>query len=742
MGSRVRLVAAGAALALGCGGGGGGGGPGVGPVDMFASVDPFIGTGGQGFGVGSTYPGPALPFAMIHPGPDTRLPSGAPGFAHCSGYWYEDPLIEAFSLLRMNGTGVPDYGVVGLMPVDGMTAARTDGHGTMTPFSHDDEEAAPGYYRVRLASGIQVEITSTLRAALFRIDYPDGVDPVLVWDLAHAIGDGATDSGGIGIDAGTGAMDGTLHYQGDSSRRYGGFDVYVRAEVDTVPAEVGVWDEGGLHDGQTSASGVTVGGWQRFPAGTRTVTVRVATSYVDPAGAAGNLAAEVAGFDFDAVRAAAGQTWRDALGAVELDGARSRDGTLLATALYHTMLMPSLMSDVDGRYVDPTGAVATATRPHYSDFSLWDTYRTVHPWLLLADDAHNADFAASLIDFARVGGAYPRWALARGDIKSMVGSPADMVLAESAAKGVALDDEEQAYQYSRVTAYAAAPGTMGGRDAIADDLQYGYVPADDYSGSVAKTLEYAIADHALAEWARRLGHDTDASELAARAGNWRNLYDADTGFLRAKLADGSWADWPGAAEQDDAYTEGTAWQYLFMVPHDLDGLAETLGGREAALGKLRELFAASADETPSLGLRLYYWQGNEPDLIAPWAFAALGEPGESGRWIDWIFTDNYGTGPDGLPGNDDGGTMSAWLLFGAAGFYPIAGTDRYIVAAPRQALMVIHRPGGDLRIEAEPDPVAHPVPLEVTLDGVPVDGPELTHAQLAGAHVLQFTMAE
>jgi putative alpha-1,2-mannosidase len=177
-----------------------------------------------------------------------------------------------------------------------------------------------------------------------------------------------------------------------------------------------------------------------------------------------------------------------------------------------------------------------------------------------------------------------------------------------------------------------------------------------------------------------------------------------------------------------------------MVPHDLDGLAESLGGREAALTKLREFFDASFDEVPSLGLRLYYWQGNEPDIIAPWIFAALGEPGESAKWIDWIFTDHFGTDPDGIPGNDDGGTMSAWLLFGASGIYPIAGTDRYIVAAPRQSLMVLHRASGDLRIEADPNPVTHPVPLSVTLDGTALDSPYLTHDQIAGAHTLKFTM--
>lgn len=714
-------------------------GPKVGPVDLFASVDPFIGTGGLGFGVGSTYPGPALPFAMIHPGPDTRMPGGAPGFSHCAGYWYEDNLIEAFSLMRMNGTGVPDYGVVGFMPVDGMDETRTDGAGTMVGYSHSDESASPGYYRVKLGDGIEVELTSTLRAAVARITFPPGVDPVVVFDLEHSLGGGESQGGTIQI-AADGSVDGQLHYMGDMSRRYGGFEIFAAATVALAPAEVGTWNEAGLAAGPGQAMGVDLGGWLRFAPGTSTIELRLAVSFVDGEGARANLASEIGTKSFDEVRAEAEAAWRDALRVVELDGVRERDASILATALYHALLMPSLMSDIDGRFRNVNGVVTQAETPHYSDFSLWDTYRTLHPWLLLSEDERNHDFATSLLRFAQDGGAYPRWSLAHGDTHTMIGSPADMVMAESALKGVLTADEEAAYQYSRATAYGPATGVSGGRSYIAEYLEYGYVPHDVAGGSVSRTMEYAIADWSVAQWARRLGHEADAVELEGRAGNWRNVFDEGSGFVRPRLANGGWASWNGPDDEHEGFTEGDAWQYVWMVPHDLDGLAEVLGGTRLALAKLREFFALSETETPALGLRLFYWHGNEPDIIAPWIFAAWGEPGESAKWINWIFEEHYGTGPDGLPGNDDGGTLSAWALFGAAGIYPIAGTDRYIVAAPRQSLMVIKRPGGDLRIEAEPSPVTHPVPLEATLDGVPVIGPELTHAQLAGEHVLRFTM--
>lgn len=736
-------------LACACGGGDAGddapdAGLPTGPVDLFAAVDPMIGTGGLGFGVGSTYPGPALPFAMIHPGPDTRSVQGAPGFNHCSGYYYEDGYIQAFSLTRMNGTGVPDYGVIGVMPVDGVTEDHRTDTRRMAAFSHDDEIASPGYYRVVLADGTEVEITSTLRTAAFRFRWADGTVPAVMFDLGHAIGGGESGGGAIELDEQTGAFAGWMHNRGDLSKRIGGFPVYVAGQVSPAPTAVGVWDDSSWRHEDATAEGVDVGGFFEFAPGAE-VELRVAISFVDADGAAANLAAEMPGFDFDGARAAAEDAWRGELAAVKLESAHARDAALVATSLYRALLMPTLMSDVDGRYRDATGAIATATatgeEPHYSDFSLWDTYRTLHPWLLLMEHDRNEHFARSLLRFADAGGALPRWALAHGDVRSMIGSPADMVMAESAAKGVAFD-EQRAFDHAFAMAYAPATGPTGGRGAIEDYVTYGYVPHDDHGGSVSRTLEYAIADWALAEWARRLGRDADADALDARAdAAWRALYDPDAGFPRPKLKSGAWAQWDDPLHEHDAYTEGNAWQYLWLVPNDLDGLAEAMGGRDAALDRLRLFFAESEQEEPSFGLRLWYWHGNEPDIHVPWIFAAWGEPAESVRWIDWVVREHYGVGPDGLPGNDDGGTMSAWILFAAAGIYPIAGTDRYIVAAPRQSVMVIERPSGALRIEAEPDPRTHPVPVRVLLDGVELTGPELTHDQLVGNHTLRFEMA-
>lgn len=709
-------------------------------MELLEAVDPFIGTGGIGFGVGSTYPGPALPFGMIHPGPDSRNASGAPEFSHCAGYHYDDDRIAGFSLTRMNGTGVPDYGTFAFMPVDGMDEERRSEPGYASRFDHADEEARAGYYRVVLESGIEVEITTSLRSSLFRLVYPASVEPVLLLDLDHTLS-GQVGHAEVTVDAATGQLDAMVHNDGDLSSRFGGFDGFVLAEVDVAPAAVGVWDTGGLRPAETSATGTGVGAWLAFPAGTTTVELRVGYSFVDGAGAAANLAAEIPEFGFDDQRALATEAWREAMSTMEVSqyGDQPRETAIVATALYHALLMPTLISDVDGRYVSVDGTIATSSTPQYSDFSLWDTYRTLHPWLLLAEHPHNRHFAASLMRMAAEGGAVPQWSLAHSDIHSMIGSPGEIVLVESALKGVRFD-EDQAYDLARVAAFGPSPGPVGGRDSIEDYLAYGYVPSDLHSGSVAKTQEYAIADGALAGWARRLGRDADASVLGAHASSWRALYDESTGFFRGKDSAGAWAPWPGETTASDMYTEGNAWQYLWLVPHDPEGLAEVLGGPAAARERLAWFFEQSSVEEPILGVRQYYWHGNEPDLVAAWLFAPWGDRAATARWVNWAVDTMYGDGPDGVPGNDDGGTMSGWLLFAAAGLYPVAGTDRYIVGAPRYPRVTLHRPSGSLHIEAEPDPRTYPVPVSVTLDGEPLTGPYVTHHALAGERVLSFTM--
>ncbi|MCC6903084.1 MAG: GH92 family glycosyl hydrolase [Polyangiaceae bacterium] len=709
-------------------------------ADLFAAIDPRIGNGGIGFAVGSTYPGPAVPFAMIHPSPDTRTASGAVSFYPCSGYYADDPLISAFSLVHFEGTGVPDYGTIGVLPTLGMTDAKRTQDGHMVGFDKASEETRPGYYAVTLADGIRVELTSSERAAIFRFTFPAGSPPVLLLDLDHRL-EGEIKAADVLLDDQSGSFSAHVRHFGNMTGGAGGYDLFARGALDVAPKAVGTFDASGLFPGQTAASGVPLGAYLELPAGTTRATLRLAVSFVDAEGAKKNLAAEAPSFDFDGMRAQAESRWRAATDRLEIWGASSYDATLMSTALYHALLMPTLTSDVDGRFVNAKGEIAKASRPRYSDFSLWDTYRTLHPWLLLTEDERNEPFAASLVGMAAEGGAVPVWGIGHGDSHTMIGSPGEIVLAESALKGVAFDDEAQAYALARVAAFGPSPGPVGGRDADNSDyLAKGYVPSDVASGSVSKTQEYAVADAALGRWAGKLGKASDQSVLSARGKSYENVYDPSFGFFRPKKSDGSWAPIGDPTAMHKAYVEGNAWHYLWMVPHDPEGLAQTLGGQDAALDRLREFFDASRQDVPILGVRAHYWPSNEPDISAPWYFAAWGSPGETWKWVDWIVNDLYGDGVDGLPGNDDGGTMSAWLLFAATGLYPLPGTDRYIVSAPRYPRVVLRRPGGDLTVTAWPPPERGMRPGRVTLDGAEVEGTTLTHAELAGAHELRFEM--
>lgn len=712
------------------------------PVELEGAVDPFVGTGGIGFATGSTYPGPALPFGMIHLGPDTSEDGAALPAYHCSGYRHEDSHIDGFSLLRMNGTGVPDYGTIAIMPADGMADSHRSEDGYRRGFDKATEQAEPGYYRVVLDGDIEVELTTTARAGMMRVHFPPGVDPVVLVDLEHVIGEGESTGGGVTLSPAARRIDGWMHNDGQFSGRFGGFPVFTRVVFDEVPEELGLWTEAGISATETSGEGVDVGGYARFAPGTSTVVARIGVSFVDAEGAAKNLGEEIGDASFDTVAERARDAWRAELGKVSIFNATEEERVAVASAVYHAHLMPTLISDVDHRSRDVDGTIRTDDGPRYSDFSLWDTYRTLHPWLMLADHPINDDFVASLLAFANVGGAVPRWSLAHGDVRSMIGSPGEIVLAESAAKGVAFDDEEAAYAIARTTAFGPAPGEVGGRSGIEDYLTYGYVAYGNHGGSVSRTQEYAIADDALARWAERLGHSDDAAVLAEHARSYRGLYDPELGFFRGRTPSGDWAPWNGALGEDPQYTEGSAWQYLWLAPHDPDGLAETLGGREEALERLRTFFEESEIEQPVLGHRKYYWHGNEPDIHAPWLFALWGERAEGARWVRWAAESFYGTGPDGLAGNDDSGTLSAWLLFASAGIYPLAGSDRYVVGVPLFPKVVLHREQGDLVVEADAEPRTHPRIVEVALDGEPLEGPLLTHEQLVGEHRLTFSLAK
>jgi predicted alpha-1,2-mannosidase len=687
-------------------------------------VDPFIGTGGIAYGTGSAYPGPQVPFGMARPGPDTSSQGSAIEFQHCAGYAHDDDVIEGFGHLHLYGAGIADYGGLSLMPTVGMSAAKAKPRAKGSHFSHADEIATPGYYAVTLKdTAIRVELTASARVAFHRYTFPAGADAYVYVDAGSILADGTSvTNGAVTVDPAAREVRGFSHVMGSYSRGYGGVTVYWTVRFRSAFSSFGAYAAGVPEDGATGKTGTDAGAYLHFS--DAVVEAEVAASFVDGAHASANLDAETA--PFDAARAAATDAWEQRLSAVQLDARSDRDRRIFYTALYHTALMPALASDADGSYRGIDGQVHHTSSKYFSDYSLWDTYRTLHPFITLVypDDARA--LADSLVQMGKDAGYLPRWPLATGESGGMIGDGATVVLADTFVKGVDGWDAEAGWQIARRQAMTNSP--TGGRGDMDDLLSLGYV-SDAKSGSASKTLEYAIADHALGEWAQVRGDTDDRDTFFARGGAWRKLYDPTTHFL-FPLSPSGQLDPQDPLEIGGAYVEGSAWHYDFLVPHDIAGLADVMT-KPVLLGRLDQFFARFACNKVSPTIpNPYYWPANEPVLFSGFAFGVLGDHTRLGQWVRWTTVTHFGDGPDGIPGNDDSGTMSAFYLFASMGIYPIAGTPKYVLGTPLFPRVVVK---DLLTVEAPAASRRTYVPQSVTLNGIGLSDGTIEHAQLAGA---------
>ncbi|MAQ16484.1 MAG: hypothetical protein CMN30_17035 [Sandaracinus sp.] len=705
-------------------------------------VNPLIGAGGIAYGTGSSSIAPQTPFGMARPGPDTANEGGAIQFNHCSGYSYEeDPYIWGFSQIRPHGMGVPDYGNVALMPTDGMTAAKTDQYGYRVEFDHADETVEVGYYDVTLADGIRAELTASERVAHHRYTFPATAEPTVIVDVGHVLstpGLTITDAH-VTVDLEAREIRGLSRVGGGYSDRFGGVRIYFVARFDQAFAVHGTFTDGVLAEGSTTAEGPDAGAYVTFA--DPDVGVQVGLSMVDEEHAAMNLDAETA--PFDEVRAATVAAWEALLSRAEVTGRYEDDFVLFYSALYHALLMPTLASDVDGSYrglddlVHRTDDDGRDPFRYSTDFSLWDTFRTQTPLLAFLYPELLADQLRSLVRMARDGGYVPRWPLGHGYTGGMVGDSADLVFADALAKGVLPMAPGEAYAALRPTAFGPTDPASGygGRRGIEAYMGLGYVPTDGFNSSASATLEFAYDDWGLAALAEAAGAADDAAALRERSGNWKNLWSPELELLVGRHSDGTFAEVERLTDWPDYYAEGNVRQYLWYVPHDLEGLIAQMGGWDVARVRLDEFFD-DAEPTPTLP-PAGYWQGNEPDIHAPWIYAAMDDPSTTAEHVRWVARHLYGTGPRGLPGNDDSGTMSAWLAFAMLGIYPITGESHYLLSAPFFTEVTLHLPGGDLVLDA---PGSHDGSLTVdgfAFDGAPLERARVEHAALAGGGTLR-----
>ena len=720
----------------------------------------LVGTGGFGYGAGSAFPGAAMPQGLAKVGPDTSGPYGTIGFLHCAGYWYGDDTIRGFSHMHMQGTGLPDYGILALMPLVSFDATRTNADGYASKFDHATETATPGSYSVTLAdSGVKVEITATPHAGHHRLTFPaSAATGHVVVDLDHRLSGGMVATETVHLDPPTQTVTGSLRSIGALSSGFGGTMVYFAAKTKPAWTSASVWSGGAAPKTGTDAQGTGVGAVLDFDLGAShaPVEVQVGLSLTSLTEAQANLAAEMPAFAFDAEASAAAAAWQKATSVVTVQGGTPEQQTMMQAALYHLFLMPTVQSDVDGSYVGIDLKTAQAMGFHYvSDLSLWDTYRTLHPLYDLVAPERAKDTVASLTAMAKARGFFPKWPLGDGESGVMLGSSAEVVLADSVVKGVTGFDAEGAYQIMRAAAMDPndPPGGRGGRDQVVPYMQLGYVPAHDTTSagaSSSKTIEYGQDDFALAQLAAALGHADDAMALQQRAHDWQNLYDPTSGYLWSKLADGTWATThgdPSAVTSD--FDEANAAQSLWGPWYDVAGMQSMMGDKAGIVARLTDFFENgkadydNVDWTAPLSvgaIRKYYWGGNEPDIHAPYVFALAGRPDLTQKWVRWIEGEIYTPGADGIPGNDDGGTMSAWLVFSMLGVYPVPGTDQYVIGAPAFPHAQVTVAGGTFAIDAPDVSDANLYVQSVTLNGAPLTTPLIHHADFKAGGSLTFQM--
>lgn len=713
-------------------------------------VNPFIGTGGTGFGVGSSYPGAAAPFGMVKISPDTGSKERGLAFALCAGYAYSNTEIVGFSHIHVHGTGVPDYGNLLFMPVTGdITQERVQEKGYRSPFTHDNEEAKPGYYSVMLDRWkVKAELTATVRTAHHRYTYPTGTAKrqVLI-RLDHALPSGDVSDAEFTIKSDT-ELEGWLHSKGGLSKRHDGFKLYFVIRSKT-PFKAGTWNDKKLFPEETQQKGAKIGAWLTFPQGKEPVELQTGISFVSIEGARKNLKAEQKGWDFDGTRKATRDEWEKQLSVVKVAGGTEKQLRIFYTALYHVLQMPTILMDVDGSYRGLDEKVRKADGfVYYSDFSLWDTYRTQHPLLVLLYPKIQRDMVKSLLAMARDGGELPRWPIATGYSSTMVGASADIVIADTYIKGIKDFNVEEAYKAMKRQAMGPTPpGSLyGGRGHITEYMKHGFIPADKRSGSASVTMEYAYNDYAIAQLAKALGKTEDYEQFMKRSTYYKNIWDPKTKFFRGKNLDGTWQAGFDPLKWTKDYVEGTAWQYLFFVPHDVEGLNKLFGGKEETLKKLTEFFEKAEIEqrqTDPVNLRSYYWHSNEPDLHAPSLFQLLGRGDLTQRWTRWAMKTQYKDAPDGIAGNDDAGTLSAWYVFNALGIYPIPSQDVYILSSPifERAVVTLKDTSFEVRADNASDKAIYVD--SVKLQDKPVTTGTITHTDLVKkGTLLHFKMKE
>ncbi|HEX3706408.1 MAG TPA: GH92 family glycosyl hydrolase [Mycobacteriales bacterium] len=726
-------------------------------VTSGASLAGLVDTRSGSLGPGFVTVAAGVPFGMVTPGPATTTPLGDDPLDYV-GYSYQDPEIRGFALTHFSGAGIHIGGELPVMPSTGAVTSQQPSSWA-SPFTHVTETAQPGYYATTLLrTGVRAELTSTLRTAVERFTFPSTSRANLIFDVTRD-----NDSNQDG-----GTQTGAFRVLGDRMVRgevlvpdSGGVSIWFAARFNRPFDSHGTWTAKGISAGNRLASGRGAGGWISFDATkVRQVQADIALSYTSAMEAVRNLGADTAGSpSFDTVRAAAQRAWNARLASLAVTGGTTRSHRTFETNLYRALEMPTTFDDVDGRYRGFDNRVHRVTpgHHHYTDLSLWDTYRTQTPLLTLVAPSVAHDLGISLLaDTAQNAGVIPRWVRGNRDYGIMGGDSGTATLATLVTSG-ALRGADARRAYVDVVRQGTALPSVAPRSGLYSYLKLGFIPLQVSDRGAAVTLEYAIDDASVAALAKQFHDARRLSVFRRRSGYWRHLFDAKDRFLRPRMVDGSWATPTSLGVTKvfnpifaDGWQEGTGWQYLWLVPQDVRGLSEAIG-HGTMLKRLDRFFTAALDRQAapvvpevqadsSLFGIVYignqYTPANETDLEAPWLYDWLGEPWRTAQIVH-AEAGVYSPGPLGLPGNDDAGTMSAGYVLSAIGMYQAQpGFDAWELTAPMFTSVKI---GHRFEIDAAGAGALHPDIASARLNGHALKKVWLTDEQLHGT--LSYSMS-
>lgn len=723
--------------------------------DYVQFVNPFIGTGGHGH----TFPGAVVPNGAIQPSPDTRID----GWDACSGYHYSDSTINGFSHTHLSGTGCCDYGDVLIMPTVGEQKITYLGKSSQqtayaSNFSHEEEEAEPGYYSVFLKTyGIKAELTASKRGALHRYTFPKSNASGMIVDLDYSLQRQKNENMSITVISDTEivgskmtvywAFEQKIHFYAKFSKPFVSYQVL----TDSILTEDGLYSQAKVlvQFDKTEES--------------EQVFVKVGVSAVDIEGAKNNVLTEIPDWNFDKVRIDAKNEWNALLSRINIETTDEVQKRIFYTALYHTAIHPNVFSDADGRYLGMDHKIhqTTEDRPIYTIFSLWDTFRAFHPLMTILDPAKNTDFVRSLLTKYAEGGLLPMWELAGNYTATMTGYHAVPVIVDAYMKGDRDFDINLAYEACLKSAdydttNIVTPQKV--KNALVLKSKYyknklGYAPCDLEHETVAKGLEYAYNDWCISLFAKDLGDEVRYERFEELGRAYRYYYDATTGFMRGLDSRGEWRTPFSPIESNhraDDYCEGVAWQWTWFVPHDVQGLVDLMGGEDNFILKLDSLFTMESRLEGELisndisGLIGLYAHGNEPSHHITHLYNYVGQPWKTQNLVDSVLYNLYFDDVNGLSGNEDCGQMSAWYLLNAIGIYQVApGNPIYSIGRPMFDHVTIKLTNGkQFVVNAKNVSKQNKYIQSATLNGRELKSPFVSHQDIMNGAVLEFVMGD